>query len=65
MPGSGDFIIKKEPLTLFPKSEVLPLGVADGARTRDTQDHNLVLYQLNYSHHCCIKCSRINSSPLS
>ena len=26
-------------------------GVADGARTRDTQDHNLVLYQLNYSHH--------------
>ncbi len=27
------------------------LGVADGARTRDTQDHNLVLYQLNYSHH--------------
>ena len=28
-------------------------GVADGARTRDTQDHNLVLYQLNYSHHRC------------
>lgn len=27
------------------------LGVADGTRTRDTQDHNLVLYQLNYSHH--------------
>jgi hypothetical protein len=27
-------------------------GVADGTRTRDTQDHNLVLYQLNYSHHC-------------
>lgn len=27
-------------------------GVADGARTRDFQDHNLVLYQLNYSHHC-------------
>jgi hypothetical protein len=26
-------------------------GVSDGARTRDTQDHNLVLYQLNYSHH--------------
>jgi hypothetical protein len=26
-------------------------GVADGTRTRDTQDHNLVLYQLNYSHH--------------
>ena len=28
-----------------------PLGVADGARTRDTQDHNLVLYLLSYNHH--------------
>lgn len=28
------------------------IGVADGTRTRDSQDHNLVLYQLNYSHHC-------------
>ncbi len=28
------------------------VGVADGTRTRDSQDHNLVLYQLNYSHHC-------------
>lgn len=28
-------------------------GVADGARTRDIQNHNLVLYQLNYSHHRC------------
>lgn len=27
------------------------IGVADGTRTRDSQDHNLVLYQLNYSHH--------------
>jgi hypothetical protein len=26
--------------------------VTDGTRTRDSQDHNLVLYQLNYSHHC-------------
>ena len=25
------------------------VGVTDGARTRDTQDHNLVLYQLNSS----------------
>lgn len=32
-------------------------GVADGARTRDTQDHNLVLYQLNYSHHCRSKAA--------
>ena len=35
-----------------------PLGVADGARTRDTQDHNLVLYQLNYSHHHCLQAVR-------
>jgi hypothetical protein len=26
-------------------------GVADGARTHDNQNHNLALYQLNYSHH--------------
>jgi hypothetical protein len=26
--------------------------VTDGTRTRDIQDHNLTLYQLNYSHHC-------------
>gem|GEM_PF-5435049 len=36
------------------------LGVADGARTRDVLDHNQVLYQLNYSHHCrtdrCNEC---------
>lgn len=32
--------------------------MADGARTRDTQDHNLVLYQLNYSHHCRFKAAR-------
>jgi hypothetical protein len=25
--------------------------VSDGARTRDTQDHNLVLYRLSYTHH--------------
>ncbi len=25
--------------------------VTDGTRTRDSQDHNLVLYQLNYGHH--------------
>ena len=29
----------------------LLVGVADGTRTRDNQNHNLVLYQLNYSHH--------------
>ena len=26
-------------------------GVTDGARTRDPQDHNLMLYQLSYGHH--------------
>ncbi len=25
--------------------------MSDGARTRDTQDHNLVLYLLSYAHH--------------
>jgi hypothetical protein len=30
---------------------VFLVGVSDGTRTRDTQDHNLVLYQLNYTHH--------------
>lgn len=27
------------------------LWVSDETRTRDSQDHNLVLYQLNYIHH--------------
>ena len=26
-------------------------GVPDGARTRDSQNHNLELYQLSYTHH--------------
>jgi hypothetical protein len=37
---------------------VFYLGVADGTRTRDSQDHNLVLYQLNYSHHCRVRHMR-------
>ena len=32
-------------------TRAFPRGVSDGARTRDTQDHNLVLYQLSYTHH--------------
>ena len=40
---------RKPPLSF--SGAVLYLGVADGTRTRDSQDHNLVLYQLNYSHH--------------
>ncbi len=36
------------------RSDLCPLtcGVSDGTRTRDIQDHNLTLYQLNYTHHC-------------
>ena len=26
-------------------------GVDDGTRTRDTRNHNPMLYQLNYTHH--------------
>ena len=40
-----------------PERKARAFGVADGARTRDTQDHNLVLYQLNYSHHRCVKAT--------
>lgn len=42
----------------MPERKARAFGVADGARTRDTQDHNLVLYQLNYSHHRCVKATR-------
>ena len=41
--------------------------MTDGTRTRDTQDHNLVLYQLNYSHHrsrgTFIPCSGFQDNP--
>ena len=32
-------------------TKVSQYGVSDETRTRDTQSHNLVLYQLNYAHH--------------
>lgn len=41
---------KREPIR-FGSARALALGVSDGTRTRDSQDHNLVLYQLNYAHH--------------
>ena len=41
-----------------PNGPGLSFGVTDGTLTRDTQDHNLVLYQLNYSHHRCFKATR-------
>ena len=34
-----------------PDGSRISVGVDDGTRTRDSQDHNLVLYQLNYAHH--------------
>ncbi len=40
------------PTRIFAGEAVFLPRVADGTRTRDSQDHNLVLYQLNYSHHC-------------
>ena len=49
------------PVTCLCRSRGI-FGVADGTRTRDTQDHNLVLYQLNYSHHRCF-CSGNYLSP--
>ena len=52
-PGAND-----EDLARESAGQALNFGVADGTRTRDTQDHNLVLYQLNYSHHRCVKATR-------
>lgn len=46
---------RKAPPDLVSQGQGVLSGVADGARTRDTQDHNLVLYQLNYSHHYRVK----------
>lgn len=37
---------------------LLTNGVSDGTRTRDIQDHNLTLYQLNYTHHGCVPTRR-------
>jgi hypothetical protein len=34
----------------MPPASVEILGVADGTRTHDDQNHNLGLYQLSYSH---------------
>ena len=48
---------KNAPDLRFRRSGAFFLGVSDGTRTRDSQDHNLVLYQLNYTHH------RIRSRP--
>ena len=36
--------------TLRP-SRLETYGVGDGTRTRDTRNHNPMLYQLNYTHH--------------
>ena len=31
------------------------IGVNDGVRTHDNQNHNLALYQLNYVHHTLVR----------
>ena len=36
------------------------LRVDDGARTRDSQNHNLELYQLSYNHHVVSQWTLIN-----
>jgi hypothetical protein len=38
------------PFALTPRG-LLKAGARDGIRTRDTRDHNPVLYQLSYSRH--------------
>ena len=38
-------------------------GVSDGTRTRDILDHNQVLYQLSYTHHCASRSIVAGSSP--
>ncbi len=44
---------------------MLKNGVDDGARTHDKQNHNLLLYQLNYAHRRNFSISVIDYSPLS
>ena|GEM_PF-3764045 len=39
-------------------------GVSDGTRTRDIQDHNLTLYQLNYTHHGCVPTAGLHEQRL-
>jgi hypothetical protein len=36
-------------------------GVSDGSRTRDPQNHNLMLYQLSYAH----RIKNINANIIS
>ena len=41
-------------------------GVGDGTRTRDTRNHNPMLYQLNYTHHMEGKLARLKGlEPLT
>ena len=41
-------------------------GVDDGTRTRDTRNHNPMLYQLNYTHHMEGKLARLKGlEPLT
>ncbi len=38
-------------ITLVPSDLHFSIGVSDGIRTHDIQDHNLALCQLSYAHH--------------
>ena len=51
-PGYSNASLKKdEPAIRSSLNEVKAKnGVTDGTRTRDNQNHNLGLYQLNYGH---------------
>ena len=40
-----------------------PIGVSDGARTRDLLDHNQALYQLSYTHRIAPHAPQGTSQP--
>lgn len=42
---------KASALPTAPHPDTVTSGVSDGIRTRDTQNHNLMLCQLSYTHH--------------
>ena len=39
-------------------SRIFQFGVSDGDRTHDPQNHNLMLYQLSYTHHRSLQGAR-------
>jgi hypothetical protein len=47
----GSAVVPAEGVARENRPWVRRCGVSDGTRTRDTWDHNPVLYQLSYTHH--------------